>query len=102
DQTDVFRRRASVPRRARQAIERFARLGLSGEQPWQPPRYAIADAADDLAILRVDVGDLAVAVAYHGAERQAVDDRPRHGARLFRRREPADTRGQRGQAAHPA
>ena len=94
-QPDVLDHRPPVPRRTRQPVNRLARLGLPGKEPRHADRHAVAEAAGKLAVLRVDVRDLALAIRDHRAIRQAVDDGARQGPRLLARREAEESRRKR-------
>ncbi|MGC4077406.1 MAG: hypothetical protein QM702_10310 [Rubrivivax sp.] len=76
DDADVLAGGTTVARGAGQPVDRLGRLGLAGKQPGHRNRHAVGDAAGELAIVGVDVADLALAVGDQRAERQAVD----HGA----------------------
>ena len=77
------------------------RGGVPGEQPRHTHGNAVGNAAGKVAVGRIDVGNTALAVGYHGAERQAVDDRPRNGARFVARCEAEQPGGDGEQAEHP-
>src|SRR5690606_33797308 len=76
----------------------LARLRMTGEEPWHPHWQAVAQPAREAAVLRVDIGDGALAVGNHGAIGQAVDDGTRHGSRLVARGEAEEAGGERKEA----
>ena len=98
---DIFACRTSVPRRPRQPIDGFADFRLPGKQARHAYRHAIAQRAGKLAVLRVDIADLAVAVGNHRAERQAVDDGLGQRPALLRRRKAEQPGGEREEAEDP-